>query len=89
MFYRIQNFGIPKDVVVRGVKHFISRNVALDTDDAEFALEASKLQNVEVTELFEKINYFELLKIAKDKLGIEIKGNIRKNELIKLIKQNQ
>lgn len=89
MLYKIQNFGPPKDVMVNGVKIFLGRNKRIDTDDAQFAAEAVKIPCVDVEELFDKINYFELLEMAKNEYGIEIKGNIKKKELIKLIKQNE
>jgi hypothetical protein len=88
MLYKIQNFGPSKDVMVNGVKFFLGKNQKIDTDNAQFAMEATKLHNVDVEELFEKINYFELRKIAQEDYGIEIKGNIKKKELIRLIKQN-
>jgi len=84
MLYRIQNFGLPKDVTVNGVKYFISRNKLIETDNEQFAFEAAKLRNVEVTKAYDEVNYFELRKIAKQR-GIEIKRNIKKNELISLL----
>lgn len=84
MLYRIQNFGIPKDVTVNGVKYFIGRNKLIETDNEQFALEAAKLRNVEVTKAYDEVNYFELRKIAKQR-GIEIKRNIKKNDLISLL----
>lgn len=84
MLYRIQNFGLPKDVTVNGIKYFISRNKLIETDDEQFAFEAAKLRNVEVTEAYDEVNYFELRKIAKQR-GIEIKRNIKKNDLISLL----
>jgi len=84
MLYRIQNFGLPKDVTVNGVKYFISRNKLIETDNEQFAFEAAKLHNVEVTKAYDEVNYFELRKIAKQR-GIEIKRNIKKNDLISLL----
>jgi len=86
MLYRIQNFGPPKDVIVDGVKYFLGRNKRIDTDNHKFAAEAAKLPRVDVTELLEEINYFELRKIAKER-GLEVKRNIRKNELVELLKR--
>ena len=87
MLYRIQNFGPSKDVIVKGVKIYLTRNQRIDTDDAEFAKEAAKHPNVDVEELLDQINYFDLRKIAQER-GIEIEGKVKKNELIKLIKSN-
>lgn len=84
MLYKIQNFGLPKDVIVNGVKYFIGRNKLIETDNRQFAIEAAKLRNVEVTEEYDQINYFELRKMAKRR-GIEIKRNIKKNDLISLL----
>lgn len=84
MLYRIQNFGLPKDVTVNGVKYFISRDKLIETDNRQFALEAAKLRSVEVTGLLDEINYFELRKIAKQR-GIEVKRNIKKDKLISLL----
>lgn len=84
MLYRIQNFGPPKDVTVNGVKYFIGRDKLIETDNGQFALEAANLRNVEVTKAYDEVNYFELRKIAKQR-GIEIKRNIKKNDLINLL----
>lgn len=84
MLYGIQNFGLPKDVIVNGVKYFISRNQLVKTNNKEFAFEAGKLHNVEVTELLGEMNYFELRKIAKER-GIEVNRNIKKDELVSLL----
>lgn len=88
MLYRIQNFGLPKDVTVNGVKYFISRNKLIETNDSQFAFEASKLRNVEVTELLDEMNYFELRRIAKE-YGIEVTRNVKKKELIKYLKKKR
>lgn len=88
MLYRIQNFGLPKDVTVDGVKYFIGRNKLIETDNPKFAFEAAKLRNVEVTGLLDEMNYFELRRTAKE-YGMEVKRNVKKEELIKYLKKRR
>ena len=86
MFWKIQNFGKQVDVVVDGVPYFIAKYEAKNTTDERFAEVAKKYPNIQVTELYEEVNYFELLKIAKQR-GIEMKKRIKKNELINILKK--
>lgn len=85
MLYKIHNFGNSKDVIVKGKLFFLTKNADITTDNEDFATEAAKYLEVEVTELYEKMNYFELRKIAKEK-KIKFKNNIKKDELMQLLK---
>ena len=85
MLYKIHNFGNSKDIIVKGKLFFLTRDADLTTDNKDFAIEAAKYLEVEVTELYEKMNYFKLRKIAKDK-NIKIKNNIKKDELLELLR---
>jgi len=84
MLYKIHNFGISKDIIVKGKLFFLTKNAEITTEDDDFAFEANKFLEVEVTEIYEKMNYFELRKIAKEK-NIKFENNIKKYELLKLL----
>ena len=85
MLYKIHNFGLAKDIIVKGKLFYLSGKSETTTDNNDFAFEAAQQKEVEVTELYEKMNYFELRKIAKDK-KIKFKNNIKKIELLKLLR---
>ena len=85
MLYKIHNFGNSKDIIVKGKLFFLTRDADLTTDNEDFAIEAAKYLEVEVTELYEKMNYFKLRELAKGK-NIKFKNNIKKIELLNLLK---
>jgi len=84
MLFRIQNFGKQTDILVKGVPYFMAMYETKITDNENFAEAASNTPNIQVTELYAEMNYFELLKIAKQR-GIEMKKRIKKNELVKIL----
>ena len=84
MLYKIHNFGISKDIIVKGKLFFLTKGADVTTEDEDFAREAAKFLEVEVTEVYEKMNYFELRKIAKEK-NIKFKNTIKKEQLLKLM----
>ena len=86
MLYKIQNSGASMDIFVDGVRYFISRGETWPTNNKALADEAAKFPNIQVVELYEEMNYFELLKIARQR-GIEIKKTIKKNELVKILRR--
>ena len=86
MLFKIQNFGKQVDIPVDGVPYFMAKYEAKNTDDERFAEEARKFPNIQVTELYEEMNYFELLRIAKQR-GIEMGKRVKKNELVKILKR--
>ena len=86
MLWRIQNFGNQVDIFVDGILYFISKYDTKITDDRRFAEEARKFPNIRVIELYEEMNYFELLKMAKQR-GIEIEKKVKKNELVKILRR--
>lgn len=85
MLYKIHNFGNSKDIIVKGKLFFLVKNADLTTENEDFAVEAAKHLEVEVTELYEKMNYFKLREMAKDR-NIKFKNNIKKDELLNLLK---
>jgi len=87
MLWKIQNFGKSTDIFVDGTKYFISRGETWPTNSERLAEEAAKLPYMKVIELYEEMNYFDLLKIAKQR-GIEIKKKrIKKRELIEILRK--
>lgn len=85
MLYKIHNFGISKDIIVKGKLFFLTKGADITTENEDFAIEAAKYLEVEVTESYEKMNYFKLREIAKDR-NIKFKNNTKKDELIKLLR---
>lgn len=86
MLYKIQNTGQAIDLFVDGVQYFISRHEIKNTENDNLVKEARKHASIRVIELYEEMNYFELLKMAKQR-GIEMKKRVKKNELVKILRR--
>jgi len=86
MLYKIQNTGQAVDLFVDGVQYFISRHEIKNTENENLVEEAKKYAGIRIIELYEEMNYFELLKIARQR-GIEIKKKVKKNELVKMLRR--
>ena len=86
MLYKIQNTGQAIDLFVDGVQYFIARHEIKNTENDNLVEEARKYAGIRVIELYEEMNYFELLKMAKQR-GIEIEKKVKKNELVKILRR--
>jgi len=84
MRYKIINRAGSRDIFSGWVKHYLARNEIFPTNDPQLAEDAGKLPFISIiNDLsdYEKMNFFKLKKIAKEK-GIEFDKHIMKKELI-------
>ena len=89
MVYRLYNYGNSRTLPYKGMNVFVGKNQFIDTEDKEMADALSAFPYLDIVETvdnegYEKMNFFKLKKLARDK-GIELSTKIKKIELIKLL----
>jgi len=89
MVYRLYNYGNSVTVPYKEMNIFVARGQFIDIKDKEMADALSAIPYLDIVETvdnegYEKMNFFKLKKLAKDK-GIEFGKKTKKKELIKLL----
>ncbi|MBA7527671.1 hypothetical protein ES705_19849 [subsurface metagenome] len=93
MIYRLYNYGNSRTVPYKGMNVFVGKNQFLDIEDKEMADALSAFPCLDIVETadkenYEKMNFFKLKKLAKDK-DIEFDKKIKKIEVIKLLNETR
>lgn len=86
MLYRIKNYGNSRSLPYKGMNIFVTKNQMIETEDKEMADALSAFPCLDIVETvdkenYEKINFFKLKKLARDK-GIGFDKKTKKKELI-------
>ena len=88
--YEVFNFGPTRDIPYKGGSFNLQQSWGFETSDKKLIKLLRAFPAISITEVVEKesqyahTNYFRLKKMAVD-MGLDIKNNIKKNELIKLM----
>ncbi|MBA7555497.1 hypothetical protein ES705_48161 [subsurface metagenome] len=93
MVYRLYNYGNSRSLPYKGMNVFVAKNQFIDTEDKEMAdaLSAFPCLDIILTidkENYEKMNFFSLKKLAKEK-GLGLSPKIKKKELIELLNETR
>jgi hypothetical protein len=89
--YEICNYGNSRALPYKGMNIFLGKNQSIKTEDKDMVDILSSYPYLEVREIKENIdykdmNFWKLKKIAKEQ-GLELTRNVKKFELIKLLKK--
>lgn len=88
--YEVFNFGPSRDIPYKGSSINLQQHWGFVTSDKKLINVLRKFPSISITEVKEKkgkydhTNYFELKQMAVN-MGLEIKNNIKKKDLIKLM----